>query len=224
MVGSTYYPLYVNIFLIYYSNFIEKRIFFLIFYFNLVLEKNERDQINKIYEPERIRLERQRAFLRTNLNNKFISNHNDNDNNNNKLLNKRTSLGTATTGNSKSTSNLSIRPSLLSRKFSSDDPNQNYSQNKAIKEFSYFDWSKVKLHNNNNNNDLLLSPTSTLNNNNNIESSLFSNNSSNFSLNNRKNTIISLTNNSTKLIETNSQIIRNNKNSDLPQVITIRYT
>lgn len=162
-------------------------------------------------------MERQRAFLRTNLINKFISNNNDND----KLLNKRTSLGTATTGNSKSTSNLSIRPSLLSRKFSSDDPNQNYSQNKAIKEFSYFDWSKVKLHNNNN--DLLLSPTSTLNNNN-IESSLFSNNSSNFSLNNRKNTIISLTNNSTKLIETNSQIIRNNKNSDLPQVITIRYT
>jgi hypothetical protein len=223
MVGSTFYPLYVKIFLIYYPNFIEKRIFFLIFKFNLVLEKNERDQINKIYEPERIRLERQRAFLRTNLTNKFISNHNDNDNNNNKLLNKRTSLGTATTGNSKSTSNLSIRPSLLSRKFSSDDPNQNYSQNKAIKEFSYFDWSKVKLHNNNNNNDLLLSPTSTLNNNN-IESSLFSNNSSNFSLNNRKNTIISLTNNSTKLIETNSQIIRNNKNSDLPQVITIRYT
>jgi hypothetical protein len=216
MIQSTYYPLYVKFFLIYYSYFIEKKIS-IIFYFNLVLEKNERDQINKIYEPERIRLERQRAFLRTNLINKFISNNNDND----KLLNKRTSLGTATTGNSKSTSNLSIRPSLLSRKFSSDDPNQNYSQNKAIKEFSYFDWSKVKLHNNNN--DLLLSPTSTLNNNN-IESSLFSNNSNNFSLNNRKNTIISLTNNSTKLIETNSQIIRNNKNSDLPQVITIRYT
>jgi hypothetical protein len=88
-----------------------------------VLSRNERDRINKMYEPDLLRIERQRAFLRT-----FnLDTFNDTDNLSQKLLGKRSSLVTT---NSKSV--VSIRPSLLSRKFYTD-PNRQSSLSRSIK-------------------------------------------------------------------------------------------
>lgn len=181
-----------------------------------LLDISEREKIVKIYEPERIRLERRRAFLRTyhrndsaNTNSSSLNSPHDNNNNinNDKLLSKRTSLAA-------SSNSFKIRSSLLSRKFSGGLNSRSSHLNRSIKEFSYFDWSKVRLYDNEHNFHL---------DNNNFSSS---NANSSFNANNSTTTIETKSSYST---ETNSQIknINNNqncKNSDLPQVITIRYT
>lgn len=195
-----------------------------------MLNRNLRDRINKIYEPELIRIERQRAFLRTFDFNSF----NDTDNLSQKLLGKRSSLAT-------SKSVMSIRPSLLSRKFSTD-PNRHSSMSRSIKglnncfedisskldftfivyflEFSYFDWSKVKLHTD----DYL---SNNANNTNNTDSRTLLNGSNATFTNNNTTSLAALSNYSN---ETNSHTNNssNNNNSNKhelqPQVITIRYT
>lgn len=105
---------------------------------------------------------------------------------------------------------LKIRDSLLSRKYSGDPNTAHF--NRSIREFSYFDWSKVKLYENDSSSSF-----------NNRETSL-NNNSSNFSTNNTisMTTIATTNTKSNYSIETNSH--NNRTSSELPQVITIRYT
>ena len=134
---------------------------------------------------------------------------------NDKLLSKRSSLALS----NKSSTSLKIRPSLLSRKYSGD-PNRSTTSNnlnRSIKEFSYFDWSKVKLYENENKFNL-----------DQINSNFFSvNNSSFINVNNTSSSSTTIETKSSYSNETNSQKNNyniSNKNNELPQVITIRYT